>query len=311
MVDLNQHQTVFHRVLAQFGWTRSSSVLLGGFFLICGLIVYVWWPLAQEAVAYIDWGGPWWLYMDWLLLGIFGFMTLTIIAHANLGRDALIVVVGTFGGLAIEAWGTQTNLWHYFTSERPPLWIIPAWPIASLSIDRITRGLGWGAKKLFTTLKERGLGGYGGRIFDTFEPTIFKYLYWIIFIGFFLLMLYFVAPTFGKSYTVMALVLVALLTLTPTEHRFAVLTFIAGAGLGYFLELWGTTRQCWTYYTFQTPPFFAVMAHGMAAVTFWRTGLMVKLVWGKLAAQLYRKNKKINFQGSLARETSWTGKNYK
>jgi hypothetical protein len=46
--------------------------------------------------------------------------------------------------------------------------------------------------------------------------------------------------------------------------------FAAGAGLGYFLELWGTTRLCWTYYTQQTPPLFAVLAHGMAAVAFWR-----------------------------------------
>ncbi|MBE0684326.1 MAG: hypothetical protein IH589_20670 [Anaerolineales bacterium] len=62
------------------------------------------------------------------------------------------------------------------------------------------------------------------------------------------------------------------------DHRFALLTFIAGTGLGYYLELWGTTRQCWTYYTNETPPFFAVLAHGMAAVAFWRAGLLVKMV---------------------------------
>jgi hypothetical protein len=61
------------------------------------------------------------------------------------------------------------------------------------------------------------------------------------------------------------------------------LVFWAGAGLGYFLELWGTTRACWTYYTYQTPPLFAVMAHGMAAVAFWRAGLLMKKVWGKQA----------------------------
>ena len=33
----------------------------------------------------------------------------------------------------------QAHLWIYYTRERPPLWIIPAWPIASLSIDRLTR----------------------------------------------------------------------------------------------------------------------------------------------------------------------------
>jgi hypothetical protein len=263
-----RHSSLIHRMLELFGWTRSSSVLLGGFFLICGLIVYVWWPLAQEAMAYIDWSGPWWLYMDWLLIGIFAFMTMTIITHANLGRDTLIVFVGMFGGLVIESWGTQTNLWHYFTAERPPLWIIPAWPIASLSIDRITRGINFLTTKITKEQK--------GKPEESLVSAVFKFLYWIIFLGFFGLMLYFVAPTFEKSYTIMALILVALLTLTPTDHRYAVLTFLAGAGLGYFLEVWGTPRQCWTYYTFQTPPFFAVLAHGMAAVAFWRSGLIVR-----------------------------------
>jgi hypothetical protein len=290
--------SLFKRSLALFGWTRSSSVLLGGFFLLCGLIVYVWWPLAQEAMATVNWRGPWWLEMDWLLVGIFAFMSLTIMAQANLRRDALIVFVGMVGGLVIEAWGTQTNLWHYYTAERPPLWIIPAWPIASLSIDRITRGMNWGIKKYLNTIPRKNSAGqatpkvFKGRTFDYFVPFVFIILYWIIFSAFFALMLYFVAPTFRKSYTLMALLLVALLTLTPTDYRYAVLTFLAGAGLGYFLELWGTTRQCWTYYTFQTPPFFAVVAHGMAAVAFWRAGLMVKWAWDKLAGPVIRRFKR-------------------
>jgi hypothetical protein len=245
-------------------WTRDSSILLGGFFVTILLIVYIWWPLAEEYLAYVDWNGAWWRYMDWLLLGIFGFMSVTIIARANLKSDALIVFVGVFGGLAIESWGTQTNLWHYYTAERPPLWIIPAWPIASLSIDRITRFLNW--------IIER-------RTTDLHSP--FSTLYWITFASFLTLMLIFVTPTFDKSFTWLALILCILLILTPTDHRFAFLTFIAGCGLGYFLELWGTTRQCWTYYTYETPPLFAVLAHGMAAVAFWRAGLLVKTVWGR------------------------------
>jgi hypothetical protein len=118
---------------------------------------------------------------------------------------------------------------------------------------------------------------------------VFRILYWFIFTGFFVLMLYFVAPTFGKSLTLMSILLVAFLSLTPTDHRFAVLTFLAGAGLGYFLEVWGTTRQCWTYYTFQTPPFFAVLAHGMAAVAFWRAGLMARMLWEKLTGLVSKK----------------------
>ena len=292
MSEMVKQPSRFKRMLALFGWSRSSSVLLGGFFLMCGLIVYVWWPLAQEALAAVNWKGQWWLYMDWLLLGNFAFMSLTIMARANLRRDALIVFVGMIGGLVIESWGTQTNIWHYYTAERPPLWIIPAWPIASLSIDRITRGLNWGGERLTTKVSMLS------EVSEVFPSSslvtfVFKILYWSIFTGFYALMLYFVAPTFGKSYTIMALLLVALLTLTPTDYRYATLTFLAGAGLGYYLELWGTTRQCWTYYTAQTPPFFAVLAHGMAAVAFWRAGLMVQLVWGKLTRPVLKRIKSI------------------
>jgi hypothetical protein len=249
-------------------WTRDSSILLGGFFVTVFLIVYIWWPLAEEYLAYVDWNGPWWLYMDWLLLGVFFFMSLTIVARANLKTDLLIVFVGICGGLAIESWGTQTNLWHYYTAERPPLWIIPAWPIASLSIDRITRFLDYRFRRLPSSLQNRGA---------------LQSAYWIVFASFLILMLVFVSPTFDKSYTWLSLALCILLVVTPTDYRFAFLTFVAGAGLGYFLELWGTTRECWMYYTFQKPPLFAVLAHGMAAVAFWRAGLLVKVVWNGIS----------------------------
>ena len=252
-------------------WTRHSSILLGGFLLTVFLIVYIWWPLAEEYLAYVDWIGPWWRYMDWLLLGVFLFMSFTIIVRADLRTDTLIVFVGIFGGLAIESWGTQTNLWHYYTAERPPLWIIPAWPIASLSIDRITRFLNHGLRRLLSSVQSR----------ETLDSA-FKILYWITFASFLTLMLVFVSPTFDKSYTLLSLLLCILLILTPTDYRYAFFTFLAGAGLGYFLELWGTTRECWTYYTYQTPPLFAVLAHGMAAVAFWRTGLMLKMLGGRI-----------------------------
>lgn len=252
-------------------WTRDSSILLGGFFVTIFLIVYIWWPLAEEYLKYVDWDGAWWRYIDWLLLGIFGFMSVTIISHANIKTDSLIIFVGICGGLAIESWGTQTNLWHYYTAERPPLWIIPAWPIASLSIDRITKFLNWGLDGLSKHIRPTSL-----------QPLLFV-LYWLTFASFLSLMLLFVAPTFDKSYTWLSLILCTLLILTPPDYRFALLTFIAGAGLGYFLELWGTTRECWIYYTLQKPPLFAVLAHGMAAVAFWRAGLLLKSVAEKFS----------------------------
>jgi hypothetical protein len=269
----------FRRILALFGWTRHSYYLLSGFLLICGLIVYIWWPLAKEVLAYIDWGGAWWLTFDWLLVGIWLAMSLLIMAKANLRADVRIVFVGFVGGLVIESWGTQTNLWFYYTSERPPLWIIPAWPIAALATDRLTRLLRH-YMLLFTQKYTRQWGNWAGELPPNYP--IGALIYWSVFGVFSILMLAFVAPTFGKSLTAMAILLCALLILSPTDYRMATLTFLAGAGLGYFLELWGTTRQCWTYYTYQTPPAFAVLAHGMASVAFWRVNLILGLIYRKL-----------------------------
>ena len=255
-MQTNPFRAIPHTLL----WTRTSYVLMSLFAATLLLIVVVWWPLVTENIGYLDPSRPWWQQMDWLLIGIFVAMSLLIMAGADLRADALIILVGTFGGLAIEGWGTQTQLWTYFTLERPPLWIIPAWPIASLSIDRLTR------------------------LLNRFVPSSFKFpfAYWLLFPAFYGMMLAFVWPTADKSLTLMALALCALLILSPTDHRLAVLTFIAGAGLGYFLERWGTTRECWTYYTRQTPPLFAVLAHGMAALAFWRAGLLVKQFQARL-----------------------------
>jgi hypothetical protein len=249
-------------LLALLGWTHHSYYLLSGFLLILFLLGYIWWPLAEEYLSYIDWQGDWWLYLDWLLLGNFLVMSLLIMAGADLRVDIRIILVGFMGGLVIESWGTQTNLWHYYTAERPPLWILPAWPIASLSIDRLVR------------LLYKNLSGV--------DNKVFKIIYWLVFPAFYALMISFVHPTLDKSLTLCAFSLVTFLMLTPTDHRMAVITLIAGSALGYFLERWGTTRECWTYYTFQTPPFFAVLAHGMAAVAFWRSVLLVNWILTKI-----------------------------
>jgi uncharacterized membrane protein YagU involved in acid resistance len=83
--------------------------------------------------------------------------------------------------------------------------------------------------------------------------------------------------------TIMAFLLVGYVIMTPVDHRSEVLIFLAGSSLGYFLEYWGTTRECWTYYTGQTPPLFAVLAHGMASIVFWRTWRVLSMVFGKVS----------------------------
>jgi hypothetical protein len=230
--------------------SRASYTLLSAFLAVILLIMIVWWPLVEEYVSYFNPDIPLWRQLDWLLIGIFLFMSTMIMLKADLKVDAWIVLVGIFGGLAIESWGTQTLLWTYYTSERPPLWIIPAWPIASLAIERIYRFI--------------------NRITKRVPDKPFQIAYWLVLSGFMLLMLYFIWPTLDKSLTVLALITCLLLIFSRNDRRKTLLLFIAGSALGYFLERWGTTRQCWTYYTHQTPPLFAVLAHGLAAVAFFR-----------------------------------------
>jgi len=251
-----------------FKFTRSSYFLLSAFLALIALIGYVWSPLLFAYLNSYDPSIPFWAQFDWLLLGNFLFMTLLIMVNADIKADLPIALIGLTGGLVIESWGTQTLLWTYYTYERPPLWIIPAWAIASLSIDRLYR------------------------LLDSFTHPIpdrvFKFAYWAVFAVFYLAMCYFVFPTLDKSLTIMALLLCAFLILTPPKPRQALLVFTAGAGLGYFLELWGTTRQCWIYYTQETPPFFAVLAHGMAAVAFWRVLLLYRLFSPRFFRKLAR-----------------------
>jgi hypothetical protein len=46
--------TLWHRLTTALGWTRSSYVLMSGFVAIMAVIGVVWWPLAREALAYVD-----------------------------------------------------------------------------------------------------------------------------------------------------------------------------------------------------------------------------------------------------------------
>jgi hypothetical protein len=254
---------------AILGWTRSSYVMLSLFLATLVVVIVVWWPLMRAYFVYLDFSRPLIPQIDWLLLGNFCIMSFLIMVHPDFKQDTLIILVGLAGGLAIEGWGTQTDLWHYYTAERPPLWIIPAWPIASLSISRLVRFLD-------RTMPLRSERSYG-------------ILYWISFSVFYIWMLAFVWPFTDKSLTILALTACALMIVTPTDRRLAVLTFAAGTGLGFFLELWGTTRYCWTYYTEQQPPLFAVLAHGMAAVAFWRAGLLFNTMARRLVKPFPRR----------------------
>ncbi|MFH1467421.1 MAG: hypothetical protein ABIO70_23760 [Pseudomonadota bacterium] len=219
------------------GYDRKSVVALGLTLGLRGVMGVVNYDL-------IDWS----LGMDWLLVGIWAAMAALLIARIDLRHDLPLLAVGFLGGGVIEWWGTQSVLWVYFTKERPPLWILPAWPVAALAIDRLAR------------------------ILDRACPWLGRAApaYWLVVPAFVAYMGHFLWIRIHVPASQVVLALMVLVTLVGARPRRDLLLFVAGAALGWFLEYWGTTRYCWTYYTYAKPPLEAVLAHGFATVAFAR-----------------------------------------
>jgi hypothetical protein len=225
-------------------------VLLSGFILLLFLIGYVWWPLLDEYLGQFNPEISVWRQIDWLLIGNFLVMSILIMLNADLKRDLPFTAIALVGGYIIEAWGTRSGLWTYYTFETPPLWIIPAWPIAALSVNRLYL--------LARTWSEKA------------PETLFSALYWPIFGVFFLLLWRFAWLGIAHPLTWFALAFCGLIILTGKDKRGALLILLTGSALGFFLERWGTTRLCWAYHTGGMPPFITVISHGMASVAIWR-----------------------------------------
>lgn len=191
--------------------------------------------------------------MDWLLAGIWLFMTALLCWGIEVRRDALRALVGLAGGLYIEWWGTVTSIWWYFTTERPPLWILPAWPVAAIAIDRLSRAL------------------------DLLLPAgEHRWLWWALLPPFVGGMTWFIWPYTAEPLTLLSIAAMIAVLVAPGRTRQDVTLMLAGAGLGLFLEYWGTSRHCWNYYTGEIPPIAAVLAHGYASVAFQRVAALVE-----------------------------------
>ncbi|MEZ4227314.1 MAG: hypothetical protein R3B13_40630 [Polyangiaceae bacterium] len=208
--------------------------------------------------------------LDLLLLGIWLMMAALITWNVSARRDLALLFVGLCGGFVIEWWGTTTGLWRYFTNERPPLWILPAWPIAALSTDRI----GVLCERLAHRLEAR----LGFRD-EAALRRAYRVAFYLIVPPFVAGMIAFAWPARGIASTKVVAALMIALALRAASPRRDVLVFVAGAALGVFLEYWGTSRMCWTYYTQQVPPPIAILAHGFAAIAFARAADAVLAAW--------------------------------
>lgn len=236
------------------GFTRWSLLPLSAVVLTATLVGIGWWEL-------IDINEP----FDGLLAFLWLFMTLLVSWRVSLRRDIVLAFTAIWGGFLIEWWGTTTHLWTYFTDERPPLWIIPAWPVAALSTERMAYML------------DRAFPKTGSKLWWWLYASVPLFIIW---------MAKFMTPSWNvqSSHIVMGIMVgVAISTKTPRRD---ITLFVMGTALGYGLEYWGTSRQCWTYHTLQVPPPVTALAHGFASIAFFRATQVYHTVLDMVIAAL-------------------------
>jgi hypothetical protein len=195
-----------------------------------------------------------WADFDPLLVFCWLLMVALAAWRFSVKRDVPLALVAFVGGALIETWGTHSGLWTYFTHERPPLFILPAWPIAALATERVARAIDMLASRAPWTLGTPAIGVLHGTALFAFCMLLWTWT----------------APGRSHPTTMIAYALVAITCLTGRTRREDLLRFAGGSMLGALLEYWGTTRFCWTYWDGKTPPLAAVLSHGFATVAFAR-----------------------------------------
>jgi len=153
--------------------------------------------------------------------------------------DGFAVAAACVYGYLAELAGTTYGLWTYYTGERPPLWIIPAWPIGALVIMRLSHRLEAG---LESSLGESWSGA----------------LYWLWVVVFYSVFIAFIAGKLTAPESVFAVALVSAALFAGAVRRRDLSVLLAGTACVFWADLWGTTSYCWRYHTGTT-------AFGMAA----------------------------------------------
>lgn len=217
---------------------KRSFIVLAILGAVGGLAAIVW----REYVSFAD--------TDALLVVCWVMMALLMAHRVDPARDVKLALVAFAGGALIESWGTRAGLWTYFSHEQPPLFILPAWPAAALATERIAQRVDLVAKSL--------------------PITRWRAIWIASMLGFVVLLAVWTAPGRGHPLSWIAAAFVAITLLTGSDRRLDLSRFVAGSLLGYLLERWGTTSQCWVYWDGASPPLAAVLSHGFATVAFSR-----------------------------------------
>ncbi len=221
------------------GYDRKSAVaagMLGAVYLAIGVL---WLDLLRQNLPEVN----------WLLVTLWAAMSALLCWRVRPKHDLALAAVSLLGGFAFEWWGTETQLWHYFTGETPPVWILPAWPVAALATARLSLCL---SRPCSSLRLNWGIG------------------YWTCVLLFAAGMIHFIWPSICQWPSIAACGCIGLVIATSKSHQADLCLFAAGAGLGFLLEYWGTTQECWTYYNSATPPLITAAAHGFAQLCYAR-----------------------------------------
>ncbi|HAH06317.1 MAG TPA: hypothetical protein DCM05_07280 [Elusimicrobia bacterium] len=181
-------------------------------------------------------GGParWRILGEVVLFGAILLMTLRVVPlRVEPKRDAAVALSATLLGWIVEAWGTRTGVWSYYTGEQPPLWVVPGWTLGALVIGRVAEEVEvrWGG-----LLEGRRPLVYWGFVFA------FTAVFWA-----------FVLPAAPRpSSLAVFLLLLAGLLVRPDPKDAAVL--LTGLAYVFIADFWGTTNGCWAYYVQRRVP---------------------------------------------------------
>lgn len=255
------------------GFNRSGAVTLLALLAVILTLVCKWPQLAAAEWDAMAKHPDWWLHADWLLISLAAFFIFCTAFDAHPRLDAATVLAGIFGGAIIEVWGTRAGVWFYYTGERPPLWILPAWGMSALANERLQRIF---MHYLPRAWQEEILNGVQG------APWM-KRIYWALAAGFVAFFLWWARAYLLHPTSVLVLFLIVSALVSGRYPAYALSLFVTGAALGIFLEIWGTTRHCWNYYDGKTPSPFPILGHGVGAICFWKTKNLARMICRKVS----------------------------